>query len=167
MLKKFFSNFELVISAIILYILIAVSTASVLSRYFLPTPVTWSDELSRFLFMWLAMLSCPFAVAAGAQLCVDMVPTLLLKNFPKAKLALRLFCNVGFIIFAVALCVVGFEATVATKEISAAMKLPMTIVYSCIPLGSVLTCVRLVLDSIKAVRNFGKEEDEGPKSVLS
>ncbi len=57
----------------ILVALVAVTFSQVVFRYVLEASLSWSEELARFLLMWLAALSTAYAMKTGAHFALHFV----------------------------------------------------------------------------------------------
>ena len=57
----------------ILVALVAVTFSQVVFRYVLQASLSWSEELARFLLMWLAALSTAYAMKTGAHFALRFV----------------------------------------------------------------------------------------------
>lgn len=57
----------------ILVALVAVTFSQVVFRYVLQASLSWSEELARFLLMWLAALSTAYAMKTGAHFALHFV----------------------------------------------------------------------------------------------
>jgi len=62
-----------VLSAGLVLVMLAVVGYSVVMRYFLDRPVTWSDELSGYLVVALVMLGAADALLRGEHISVDLL----------------------------------------------------------------------------------------------
>ncbi|RPI08675.1 MAG: TRAP transporter small permease subunit, partial [Zetaproteobacteria bacterium] len=58
---------------VLMTILVAIVVASVLFRYILLSPLTWSEEVGRYLMIWLGFLAASLAVRQGLHVGVDFV----------------------------------------------------------------------------------------------
>src|SRR5437868_9903118 len=78
-------------------ILIVPVTLQIVSRYTALIPSwIWTEELSRFLFIWMVMLGSMVAVREGTHFVVDVLPDL----SPRPAAALRIVANVFVLILA-------------------------------------------------------------------
>ncbi|NKB28129.1 MAG: TRAP transporter small permease subunit [Rhodobacteraceae bacterium] len=84
----------------ILGLMVAITFANVLARYFFNSNILWALETTVFLFGWLVLLGAPYAVKKGAHLGVDAIVNLLP---PAARRALGLISVVACMIFSVLL----------------------------------------------------------------
>lgn len=57
----------------ILVALVAVTFSQVVFRYVLQASLSWSEELARFLLMWLAALATAYAMKTGAHFALHFV----------------------------------------------------------------------------------------------
>src|SRR5947199_7278902 len=79
-------------------ILIIPVTLQIVSRYTALIPAwIWTEELSRFLFIWMVMLGSMIAVREGTHFIVDVVPDLP----PRPSAALQIVANTCVLAMAV------------------------------------------------------------------
>ena len=113
----------------------------VISRSALGTPSSWTEEMARFLLIWISLLGAAYAFRSGMHLALDIlqgkvsgVSAAWLKGF-------TLFC---VLVFSAAVLLVGGGSLVfltwELKQYSAVLGLPMAYVYSVIPVTGVLIC---------------------------
>lgn len=112
----------------------------VFSRYVLNQPSTMTDELARYLMIWVGLLGAAYTVGAQRHLSIDLF-AMMLKG-PKQAL-LNIVINVLIFLFAGLVIVTGglklIDKTLATSQVSAAMQIPMGYVYVILPLcGAVM-----------------------------
>ncbi|MFO0940438.1 MAG: TRAP transporter small permease [Pirellulales bacterium] len=63
------------ISTSMLAMILVIMGAQVFSHYVLKHPFSWSDELSRFSLIWMALLAASFVMAEGKHISVDLWST--------------------------------------------------------------------------------------------
>lgn len=111
----------------------------VLSRYVLATPSTATDELARFLFMWVGLLAAAYGVNVKSHLAIDL---LTMNLTGKRKAVSELIIEVAIALFAAVAMVYGgiglVTKTLETGQISPAMGLEMGYIYLCLPISGVL-----------------------------
>lgn len=123
-------------SVIVMIALVVCVVWQVFSRYVLNQPSTLTDELARFLMIWVGLLGAAYTVGAQRHLSID----LLFMSINKRKQALlSLFINLLIFSFAGSVIVTGgiklINKTLATVQVSAAMQIPMGYVYIILPLS--------------------------------
>ena len=101
---------------------------NVIMRYFFNSGLTWAEEASRYLFIWLIFLGAIVAHQENVHLGVD---TLVMKLSAKHKRYLFIFNNL-LIVVTMALVMDGtLKMTILTaNQVSASMRLPLAFVYS-------------------------------------
>lgn len=111
----------------------------VLSRYLFVVPAAWTEELARFLLIWIGMLGAAFAYRQGSHLGIDLLANKLAES---GKQRLHSIVHIVCLLFAASVLVVGGGSLVSMtwelKQYSAAMGLPIAYVYSVIPASGVL-----------------------------
>ncbi|BBQ82268.1 MULTISPECIES: TRAP transporter small permease [Enterobacteriaceae] len=111
----------------------------VFSRYVLNQPSTLTDELARFLMIWVGLLGAAYTVGAQRHLAIDLL-AMTLK--PRKQTLLGVVINLLIFIFSGSVIVTGglklIAKTLATAQVSAAMQIPMGYVYLILPLSGLI-----------------------------
>ncbi len=126
-----------------LALLMVVMTVDVLwgvfTRYTLGNQASWSEELARFLLIWIGILGAAYASGQNMHLAIDLLSPKL--EGRKKKLLAN---TIRMVIITFAFCVLvvgGFRLIYITHvlgQTSPALQIPMTIVYAAIPFAGVL-----------------------------
>ena len=115
--------------------------ASVIMRYALKIPFTWGEEAARYLMIFASMLAIGMGVREKAHLGVTMFTDLL---HGKAKFFVTAFAQLVNIAIYVLLTVLSWQFIAAQYkfgQFSAALKIPMYIVYGMMLLGFGFSCI--------------------------
>jgi TRAP-type C4-dicarboxylate transport system permease small subunit len=122
-------------------ILMVPITMQVISRYtqLIPSYI-WTEELSRFVFIWMVMLGAMIALRDGTHFDVDVWPTL--KARPNAML--RIVTNLLILVFAGVYVYWGIEfVQFGWNQSSELAELPMTYIFIAWPLSGITWVVFL------------------------
>jgi TRAP-type C4-dicarboxylate transport system permease small subunit len=108
----------------------------VVARYIFEAPLSWSEELARFLLMWLSMLSAAYAFKLKAHFALIFV----VQNVPvKLRRLLQLLVFLaasGFLGLFVVMSVIFVRGV--EGHIAPALRIPMEIPYSASIVGGLL-----------------------------
>ncbi len=125
--------------ATLMALLVLSVTWQILSRYLLAEPSSWTEELARFLLVWISILGASYAYREKMHLGIDLLAQRL--HGRKAVL-LEVTVNVVVIVFAVVVMIVGGYRLVAMTwelhQVSPALGIPMAWVYAVVPLSGSL-----------------------------
>jgi len=114
----------------------------VLSRYVLSSPSSFTEELARFLLMWIGLLGSAYAYRRKAHLGLDILVEKL--DAAKRKTADR-FADLVVLIFAFIVMIIGGAKivwlTLTLEQISPALQVQMGYVYCVIPLSGLFFCI--------------------------
>ena len=164
MLKKIIALLD-VIQVTLFALLVGLSFVSVFSRYVFNYSLTWAEELTRYMFVWLVYLGAALCVRRRKHIVMDMV----ISSFKgKPKKYLSLVNNLILFVFVVVLATQGFKMMpILSTQTSTALQVPMSFIYAAIPVGSVLMAFYLVLDSVLLVQDKLPEDElpENPSAV--
>ncbi len=116
-------------------ILMVPITMQVISRYTALIPsYIWTEELSRFVFIWMVMLGAMIAVRDGTHFDVDVWP----KLKPRPHAMLRIVTNLLVLVFALVYVYWGIEfVQFGWNQSSELAELPMTYIFIAWPLAGV------------------------------
>jgi TRAP-type transport system small permease protein len=122
-------------------VLIVPVTMQIVSRYTsLIPPYIWTEELARFLFIWMIMIGAMLGVREVAHFNVDMWTRL----GPRGEAALKLVTHVATLVFALVFVWSGIEFTrFAIYRISELAELPLWVIHIAWPLTGVAWIVFL------------------------
>ena len=114
----------------------------VLMRYLVAQPNPWSEEVSRFCFIWVSLLGASLAVEHRAHFGFDQVTK---KLAPRAKKAVEAFAGTVVLLFSLLLIGTGIALMDLTMgERSSALNLPIALVYAAAPVSGALMAIHLL-----------------------
>lgn len=120
-------------------------------RYVFNASLSWSEELSRYLFIWFIFISMSYAVTERAHIRVEALNRLIPLEIRKY---VNIFGKCIWLAFSLFVSYLGVTyAMTMSSSVSAALKLPMSVVYFGIPLGYALMSVRLFVQIIQAFKD--------------
>lgn len=147
--------FRAVLAALMALMVLCV-TWQIVSRYLLDAPSTWTEELSRFLLIWVGLLGGSYAYHVKMHLGLDLLTARLP---PRAKRLQALFVHAAVMFFAVAALIVGgFRLVWLNYELaqySAALDVPMAAVYSSLPLSGLMLVVYAAMAMVQDAHGGG------------
>ncbi len=124
----------------------------VFSRYILGTPSSFTDELARYLMIWVGILGAAYASGRSMHVAIDVVASRSGRKTRKRLLALVYMLIIFFALFAM---VVGGSRLVYISYLlgqkSPALQIPLALVYTVIPLSGLLIIYYKINDFIKNV----------------
>jgi len=116
-------------------ILIVPVTLQIVSRYTALIPSwIWTEELSRFLFIWMVMLGAMIAVREGTHFIVDFLPDMA----PKPTAAVQIVANLCVLAFALVFVWWGIQfVRFGWNQTSEIAELPMWTIFVAWPLTGI------------------------------
>ena len=138
-----------ILDAVLRNVLIALMAAmvaavswQVISRYVFSSPSSWTEEIARFLLIWIGVLGAAYAFRTGVHLGLDILPR---KLTGRSAELLKQFTAFVVVLFSVTVLVVGGGSLVSLtwelRQYSAVLGLPIAFVYSVIPTAGILICI--------------------------
>ena len=135
-----------------LSVLLALMVVNVLwqvaSRYLLNDPSSFTDELSRYMLIWLGLFGAAYASGKNMHVSIDLLQRGLSEQgifYQKITIKLLIiFFSIVMIIGGLRLVYISFHL----GQLSSAMQLPLGYVYMALPLSGVLITFYTALDLI-------------------
>lgn len=140
---KSLNSFELVLANVSLLLLVAMLALQVFFRYVLETGLSWSEELSRFCFVWFVYISASLAAQKGTHIRV----TVLTSFFPGGQRYCLLLADTIWIVFNACVVVAGIlllQRMFKHPIYSTSLFLPLSYVYAVIPISHALMIIRII-----------------------
>lgn len=159
-LKWIDEYFEEVLMAIMLAAITLITFVQIFMRFIVGHAMSFPEELCRYIFIWLSFLGISYSIKCGNSLKVDILETFV----PKIKPMLNVIQNLVFFSFCIVMIWQGFISVgkiVAYDQTSAAMGMPMWIVYAAFLAGCILSILRLIQVFYKLIRGVMKRHQAG------
>lgn len=126
----------------------------VLFRYFLGSPLTWSDELARYLFVWASFLGWIIAARRRSHLSIDMAAS---RAGPRGRAVLRLVGALAGLAFAGLLVFYGWRITARNLDVeTTTLFFTMGVVYAMVPAAALAVGLYAIADALAAWRALAR-----------
>ncbi len=137
-----------------LWVIMAVMVINVLwqvaSRYLLGEPSSFTDELARYLMIWLAVYGAAFVSGKNMHVAIEVLPSRMNKENRKK---LKIFVSIMIALFALFVMIVGGSRLVYISFLlgqkSPSLQIPLALVYLSIPISGLLVLYYKIDDIIK------------------
>ena len=125
----------------------------VFTRFVLRDPSSFTEELARYLLIWVGLLGASYATGKKMHLAIDVVLQALKK---KTKIWAEITIQVFILLFSFFVMVVGgfrlVTITLTLNQISAALRIKLGYVYLVLPLSGLLIMFYAVVFIIEGYR---------------
>ena len=148
-----FDNFLAKLEAGALIGLVSIMTIvvflQVLYRYVLTQPLHWSEELARYLFVWISMIGAALALHKRGHFGLDLFYKML-PDRGRRVLGFLIYGLMGLVILVILVEGIHLVQKTALQE-SPAMAISMGWAYACLPVGAALMAFHLLVMVLKEV----------------
>lgn len=115
--------------------------AQVVTRYVFKMPLTWSEEIARYMFIWLIFLGSAIAVGKKSHIIIDIAITHIPEKFATYT---NMLVNVLIVIYIVVITYSGFLVLpVVTSSFSSALQISYVYIYAAVPVSGLISLVYL------------------------
>jgi TRAP-type C4-dicarboxylate transport system permease small subunit len=144
-MRKLVEILDVILKNVLIMLMAAMVLAvswQVISRYVFSSPSSWTEEIARFLMIWIGVLGASYAFRTGVHLGLDILPK---KLTGRSAELLKQFTAFVVVLFSVTVLIVGGGSLVSLtwelRQYSAVLGLPIAFVYSVIPTAGILICI--------------------------
>lgn len=134
---------------VIVAVLAVILISAVFWRYVLDSAISWSEEGSKYLMVWLTFLGAPIALRHFAHINID----LLIKALPpRLQQCLHLLVSLIIVLTMAVLFWKGVGFTqLGARQVASSFNFSMLYMYIAVPIGSALTCLVAIEHSLRAL----------------
>lgn len=132
-----------------LWVTVLLIFSQIIMRWLFNYSLTWSEELARYLFIWQIWLGTSIGFRDDQHIRIEFVRD---KLKGKAVLVYDIIGGLIVLAFSVFLLVKGWQLVdrlFATRNLSAALRLPMGWVYLSLPFSSLVVCLRIIAKMVR------------------
>jgi len=139
-MKRKRPSFEIeeVLLSIMLLSMLVICSMQVIWRYVIQMSLSWSEELARYIFVWLVWLAAAYATKKMRHLRISFLKEAAPQKYQWVFDLVSLCVMVVFAVIMSVIAVDMMEMIVETGQRSPAMGLPMWIPYMAVPVGMIL-----------------------------
>ncbi|MDF2615728.1 MAG: transporter small permease [Sedimentibacter sp.] len=127
----------------------------IVMRFLFESANSWSEELTRYSFIWMTMLGSSIATRRSRNMDVDFI----VNRMPKPLKNVNTVFTKGLIIaFLLVITVYGISLVGITfKQLSAGLRVPMAYIYAAVPTGGILMLIFTIEVIINDIKSKVKE----------
>ena len=146
-MKKFEKYLDLAMStimSIVMVVLLVFGTWQVFTRWVLNNPSTFTDELLRYMLIWAGMIGAAYCFFHNKHIKLTLI-TDKLSGTP--LMILNVISEIVVVAFVVYVYIYGgFQLAVQnTTQLTAVLRLPMSLIYGCLPVSGVFVLLSKIL----------------------
>ncbi|WP_319560052.1 TRAP transporter small permease [Marispirochaeta sp.] len=155
--KALFSGVLEWVSLLAFAALIVLTVIQVLSRYVLKMPVTFTEEMGRFLFIWVSLLGAALVMKNDSHMRLDILKD---KLSPRITTILEFFVFAAILIFSAVVFSESFRLIKATtRQIAPVSRLPMAVVYLVLPISTFFMSLYSVRYMYLAIKKMSRDRN--------
>lgn len=135
---------------LLMAVMVGTIILQVLCRFVLGDPLSWSEELARYAFVWITFLGAAVAYRHGAHIVVETIVVLLPR---RAQATLAWVVDALMVVALGVLLVQGLGIVEATSNVEATMlEIPMSWVYGSVPVSAAIMLAYQVERTVRRIR---------------
>jgi len=142
-------------------LLVVVVVWQVFSRYILNAPSTFTDELARFLLIWVSLLGAAYYSGKNLHIAITVLPSRL---SPPGRRKLNILINLITISFVLCVFVIGGGTlvyyTYTYLQLTPTLQIPMAFVYAIGPLSGLLIIYYKITDIFTLLKSQPEQIEE-------
>jgi TRAP-type C4-dicarboxylate transport system permease small subunit len=143
---------------LVMTVMLVVVSLQVWYRFVLNDPLAWSEELARYLFVWISFIGSAVGVRMNVHLGIDLIEKIMT---PRGHKILSVIVNALIQIFLLIVIFWGIKILAVVRfQTSASMGIPMTYPYLAVPVGGALMLINSLRNTWALVFNQDSNPEE-------
>ena len=140
-------------------VMTAVAILGVFFRYIMQNPFMWTEEVARYLLVWMGFTAISIALRQGKHIQVEVLPNLVPSIVAKA---VGYGVDALIALFFIVLLQQGYLMTVNNIMMASTFHLSMSWILVAVPVAAALTLIQLFLNLVKKIfSEFTPKPDSG------
>ena len=144
--------------AVLLTFMTVLVLIQVFSRYILNSPVAFTEELVRYSLIWTGFIGAAYAFSTREHMSLTLIRD---KFTGKAHTALLVVIDGLILLMAIFVFTIGGFKLAASREFSALLGIPRSLVYSIAPISGVFIVLAQIINIYEDVTGEKVESEEG------
>lgn len=125
-------------------VIVVVGFAQVLFRFVFASPLSWSEELVRYVFIWSVFLTAAIGFNLNSHISIDFLTTWYPPRLQRMVALVSWGCVILGVVVVFVLGMQLIQSPSVWLQKSPAMEISMTVPYAAIPVGCVVMMVNIL-----------------------
>lgn len=139
-----------IVCVLLVVVLLVLIMTQAVSRYVFDMPLRWTEEVARFVFIWMAFVGGGFVMGEGRHIAVDIIGRAVGR---RGRVAVELLATIVAVVVAGVIIVAAVPYVSRMMNIgSAAVGIPRGLWIVAVPVGLGLMGLHAVVNAVVAVR---------------
>ena len=151
--------FEEAVMIVLLSVMTIVMGAQIVARYLFNCSISWTEELTRYLFVWSGFLSVSFAIRNSIAIRIDQFISAFSFRLKTVILCTDYVIEAVFFGYLIPQSCTSFFKVMESGRTSTAMEMPMWILQAAPMIGFVLAEFRLLQQIWKKIKELKEGEE--------
>jgi len=153
-------NFEKYFLVVLLAIMTFALGIQIVSRYVFNSSLKWSEELARFILIWMTFISIGYCIRENISLKIDALTTILPTKIRHVVVIAGDSVMAIFFIYLLPSAIHFAYGSFLSGQTSAACQIPMYYVQGSVAFGFALAALRAIEDAYHEAKNYIKEGEK-------
>ena len=150
--SHYLANLAATFSTLSLSVMVLIVLLGVFFRYCLNNPLVWSEELARYMMIWMAFLAVSTACRTNENIALLSGRALLPR---KIQVIVKYFNRVWMLGFLAVLALYGYYGALrGMGQVSASLNVPLGIFFMIVPVSAVLVMIQILFMTIVEVSGY-------------
>ncbi|MDD3997266.1 MAG: TRAP transporter small permease [Sphaerochaetaceae bacterium] len=159
MLKKIEKGLEY-LSALLLAVMLFAILLQISARMLLDIGFGWTEELARYMMVWLTYVGAVVSVRQGTHIAIDLVVRKFSPKWQKIIALIGSLCVLFFLIVMIVQALKLNSSTAIKRQLSPGLQMPIKYLYGVIPICGIGMLLAVVTNMVETIVRLFKRENE-------
>jgi TRAP-type C4-dicarboxylate transport system permease small subunit len=139
--------------------MVGIMFVQIFCRYLLGFSISWSEELSLYMYVWIVYIAAVLGLSRGVHVCLDFFVELLPQKLRRVVSFLGEIAQLGLYVFVL---VLGCQLVkIGFRQIGTSVPITRALIYAIIPASALLMCINTVSNLIAILRRGNHKWSHG------
>lgn len=135
-------------------------TIHVFFRYVFRSPLVWTEELTRYMFIWFVFMGFSYGIKSSTHIRVNIIEIYCVRLAPVLNI-IQDIVTTAFLVYLIPAGIEVLKFFIKTGQRSSGLNVPMLFIYVSLMVGIILSLFRMIQKWIVVLKNNKKETMEG------
>lgn len=156
-INSLFENLEKVVCGVIVVLLVVIVTIGIVARYILNSPLSWTNDLAMFLYLWLSFLAASLVLRSDGHYKIAIIA----EKLPRpVQAVLEILTNIGILVFLWVFIAASFRVFPRQMDMqeTVSLKISKALHTASVTTGFILISIQIIANMLRSLSKASREK---------
>jgi TRAP-type C4-dicarboxylate transport system permease small subunit len=148
---------EKIVCGVIVVLLVVIVTVGIVARYILNSPLSWTNDLAMFLYLWLSFLAASLVLRSDGHYKIAIIA----EKLPRPiQTVLEILTNIGILVFLWVFIAASFRVFPRQLDMqeTVSLKISKALHTASVTTGFILIGIQIIANMVRSLSKASREK---------